>query len=160
MNNPYPTFILVMRHGEKPGDGSDPNLAPAGVLRAQRLDTYIPQTFGKPDTIIAAADSPESSRPRETVEPLAAACGLVVQTPFADKQFAELAIALRTQAGYRDKQIVVCWHHGEIPKLMKALGCKEGDYPDPWDPIVFNLILKATFAADGKANVAQISEPF
>jgi hypothetical protein len=160
MSNAYPKTVLVMRHAEKPDDADDPHLSPAGQRRAQRLATYIPETFGKPAVIFAAAVSADSSRPLETMQPLAAACGLKVHMPFADNQFAELANLLLTDAAYRGQEIVVCWHHGKLPQLMQALGCKAGEYPDPWDKNVFNLILKTSFADDGKAKVEQITEPF
>jgi broad specificity phosphatase PhoE len=160
MANAYPKCILVMRHAEKPDDDSDPNLSPAGQRRARQLATYIPETFGNPDVIIAAADSASSSRPLETMQPLAAACGLKVHMPFADNQFAELARMLLTNASYDGQEMVVCWHHGKLAPLMHALGCKQGEYPDPWDKTVFNLILKTTFAGDGNAKVEQIVEPF
>jgi phosphohistidine phosphatase SixA len=156
---PGPAQILVMRHAEKPDDASDPHLAPAGVARAQRLAAYIPDTFGKPDAIFAAAISKHSERPFETVELLAAACGLKKpKTPFADAQYALLANQLLT-APYAGQRIVVCWHHGEIPDLMKALGAKHGDYPRPWDDLVFNLILKTDFAG-GTVTVTRVVEPF
>ena len=43
-----PNVILVMRHAEKPTDDHDPHLSPPGKERAEKLATYIPDTFGKP----------------------------------------------------------------------------------------------------------------
>jgi phosphohistidine phosphatase SixA len=155
-----PKIILVMRHAEKPDDDNDPNLSKAGYARAQKLVTYIPDTFGKPDFIFAAAISKESERPVETVEPLSKATGNPIHDKIADKDYATLANELLTKPHLADKQIVVCWHHGHIPKLMQALGAKPGDYPDPWDPQVFNLILKLDYAAGGKPTVTKTNEPF
>jgi hypothetical protein len=42
--------------------------SPDGFERAEKLATYIPATFEKPDFIFAAADSHESVPPRETVD--------------------------------------------------------------------------------------------
>src|ERR1700681_1377892 len=53
--NGGPSRIILMRHADKPDDPDDPDLSTAGVTRAQHLATYIPQTFGKPDYIIATA---------------------------------------------------------------------------------------------------------
>ena len=123
-----PNVILVMRHAEKPTDDHDPHLSPPGKERAEKLATYIPDTFGKPDFVFAAAVSKKrSARPLETIEPLAAALGLDPKTPFADAQSAELAQLLLSDAKYANKLIVVCWHHGEIPALMRALGAKAGE---------------------------------
>jgi hypothetical protein len=46
-----------MRHADK--------LVPGRLARAEHLVTYIPQTFGKPDDIIASAHSKHSNRPTE-----------------------------------------------------------------------------------------------
>jgi hypothetical protein len=160
--NSLPTrYILVMRHAEKPDDASDPNLSPPGYARANELATYIPDTIGNPDVIIAAANSPESQRPVQTVTPLAKQCGLIVQTPYADQQYKEAAELMLHGNGYKDKPLIVCcWHHEKIPHLMGALGCQTGSYPDPWDPDIFNLILKVGVESDGSPKVDQISEPF
>jgi hypothetical protein len=55
--------------------------------------------------------------------------------------------------------MVVCWHHGNIPSLAHALNAKTGDYPDPWDPSVFNLILQFDFLGD-MPTVTRVIEPF
>ena len=67
--------IVLMRHGEKAGDPEDIHLSEEGQERAERLATYIPQTFGRPDFIFAADRSKRSIRSIETAEPLAAAVG-------------------------------------------------------------------------------------
>jgi phosphohistidine phosphatase SixA len=155
-----PKLILVMRHAEKPDDDMDPHLSPAGQARAEKLASYIPMTFDKPEFIFAAADSKESARPRETVEPLSKATGIPIEAKIADKDYEVLARDLLTKSHLADRRIVVCWHHGHIPSLVCALGAKAGVYPDPWDPKVFNLILKLDFSASGKPEVVKISEPF
>ncbi|MDH6150422.1 hypothetical protein [Paraburkholderia tuberum] len=157
-----PKFILVMRHAEKPADPMDPNLSEQGFARARSLATYIPETretLGSPDFIFAAAISKHSARPYETVEPLAKATGKPIDATFADQDYSALASTLLSTPPYADQQLVVCWHHGNIPSLMRMLGCKEGAYPNPWDHKVFNLILKVEFA-HGTPSVSQIVEPF
>ncbi len=152
--------LLVMRHAEKLQDDDDPHLDPAGLARAQKLVAYIPSAFGTPDAVIAAADSHHSVRPRETVTPLAQSIQLPVLTPYADSQFVELAAKLRDQSAFPQKLIVVCWHHGEIPQLMQAMGASAGSYPAKWDHNVFGLILKTELSADATVSVRQIVEPF
>ncbi len=150
-----------MRHAEKlRDDDDDPHLDPAGLMRAQKLVAYIPETFGAPDAIIAAADSHHSIRPRETVTPLADSIPLPVQTPYAESQFAELAAKLLDPNAFPQKLIVVCWHHDELPQLMAAFGAPVGNYPARWDPSVFNLILETELGADGSVSVTQVVEPF
>lgn len=155
-----PKFLLVMRHAEKPGDALDPNLAPGGYARAERLATYIPETFGSPDFIFAAAISKHSARPYETVEPLAKSTGKPIDATYADQDYGALASDLLSKPDCAGKQVVVCWHHGNIPSMLHALGAKSDEYPDPWDPAVFNLILKVEFPVDGPPATTKIEEPF
>ncbi|SDR60795.1 hypothetical protein SAMN05444161_7832 [Rhizobiales bacterium GAS191] len=151
--------ILLMRHAEKPADPTDPNLSPAGKQRAAQLANYIPSVFGKPDFLFASAISKRSRRPLETLEPLSTAIGVAIDTDFADQDYSALAHELWSNAKYNGKLIVICWHHGNIPSLADALRAKAGDYPDPWNPLVFNLILQFDIA-QGASTVTQVTEPF
>jgi phosphohistidine phosphatase SixA len=150
--------VLLMRHAEKPADPLDPDLSPDGQQRAEKLVNYIPKTFGKPAFLFASAASKHSRRPIETITPLAQSCGLQIDTSFADQDYEALAYEL-TKKPYDNNLILVCWHHGNIPPLAHALNARHGDYPNPWDPTVFNLILNFKFSG-GKPKVQEITEPF
>jgi phosphohistidine phosphatase SixA len=154
-----PKLLLVMRHAEKSADPSDPNLTPAGEARAKALADYIPNEFGAPDFIFAAAISKHSARPYETVKPLSKRTGVPIDATIADQDYGFLASELLKDTDYAGKTGVVCWHHGNIPSLMHALGAPSNAYPDPWDPKVFNLILKVEFPAGG-LTVGKVIEPF
>jgi hypothetical protein len=154
-----PLVVLVMRHAEKPVDPSDAHLSPAGMARANAIADYVPRDFGTPDFIFASAISKHSARPYETVAPLSKRVGVPLDTTIADQDYGYLAAELMSSEVYAAKRIVVCWHHGNIPSLVRALGARAGDYPDPWDPAVFNLILKVEFPGE-HASVAEILEPF
>lgn len=154
-----PTMILVMRHAERPADPSDPDLTKQGKARAKRLATYIPKEFGKPDFIFAAAISRHSARPYQTVLPLSKQTKVSIDAKIADNDYGVLAQKLLTKKRYAGKSIVVCWHHGNIPSLMRMLGAPSGSYPNPWNHTVFNLILKVDFPK-GRAKVKKIREPF
>ncbi len=154
-----PSFVLVMRHAEKPADPNDINLSPPGQTRAQKLATYIPATFGIPQFIFAAAVSNHSARPVQTVQPLSDATHVPIDAKIADGDYAKLAKKLLEDAKYSGQHGVVCWHHEKIPALVRALGAKSG-FPDPWDPAVFNLILKLDYAAGQDPPVTKITEPF
>ena len=151
--------ILVMRHAEKPDDTENPNLSPAGLARAQKLVQYLTASFGKPDFLFASAFSKRSRRPYETLEPLSEACGVSIDLDLADQEYGALAHELQSKPRYDGKRTIICWHHGNIPSLAHALGARHEDYPDPWDPSVFNLILKFEFA-NAKPKVSKIVEPF
>jgi phosphohistidine phosphatase SixA len=153
-----PQTVLVMRHAEKSVDPFDPDLAPAGAARAKALADYIPERFGPPDFIFAAAISKHSARPFETVKPLSERIGIPINATIADQDYGVLASDLLSIASYAAKRVLICWHHGNIPSLLHALAAPAGTYPDPWNPAVFNLILKVEFAAG--ASVAPVLEPF
>lgn len=157
-----PQRIIILRHGEKPGDPSapddpgSPDLSPAGVARAKMLAKQIPETFGSIDFLFAAANSNKSHRPVETVQPLATALDLdpadFVQS-YPDDCYATLAYDLLRKQKYSEKIIVICWRHGHIPALAVALGASWAQLaaapeliarPSPgidrlkWDPAVFD----------------------
>jgi hypothetical protein len=120
---PMGSIILILRHAEKPDNGS--GLSLAGEDRAGGYVNFFNQftVDSKPlrlNNLFAAADSRESCRPRLTIEPLSRALGLPIDTRFKDKQVQALADTL--QALPPGRQILICWHHGEIPPLLRALG--------------------------------------
>ena len=151
--------ILVMRHAEKSDDPLDSNLTPAGYARAQHLAQYIPATFGKPKGLFASAASKHSRRPIQTLEPLATQCHLTIDETYADQDYGALAHHLRKNDAFDGSLVVVCWHHGNIPSMMRALKAPEDDYPDPWKRGVFNLILQVKITKD-RHEVTRVSEPF
>ncbi len=150
--------VLIIRHAEKPDDGA--GLAPAGETRAQAYITYFKnfQLHDEPvklDAIFAAADSKNSHRPRSTVEPLAQALGLAVNAPYKDKEYAALVGEL--QAHHEGKNILICWHHGELPELLAALGA------DPnallpggrWPGDEYDWVIALRFDHDGHLKSAE-----
>ena len=111
--NGGPSRIILMRHADKPDDPDDPDLSAAGEARAEHLATYIPQTFGKPDYIIATARSKHSDRPLETVEPMARAVGVTVQHDIRDKDFEDLVEEIFSDPAYHGKtrrHLLAPWH--------------------------------------------------
>ena len=151
--------ILLMRHAEKPDDASNVHLSPAGLQRAGRLASYIPQTFGKPDFLFAAADSEQSRRPVETIEPLSQATGVPIDSTVANGHHDFLANELMTKPRYEGQRIVICWHHESMRHFSRELGGAKGDCPDPWAEDLFNLILQFDYQ-NRKATVQRIIEPF
>lgn len=151
-----------MRHAEKTGDPNDILLSPEGVERAERLVTYIPRTFGRPDFIYAAARSKRSIRSIETMKPLAAALGIKVQHHIEDRDFKSLVSEIFSKPEYRGKMLVICWHHKKLPEIAALLGAPEGSYPAFWPQDVFNLILDLRYdpTTDRPPIVSQIVQPF
>jgi broad specificity phosphatase PhoE len=150
---PKNSVVLIIRHAENPADGH--GLSPRGEERAKAYVNYF-QNFtidGKPlepEAVVVAADSKQSHRPRLTVQPFAKAANLTIDNRFANKQPADLAAELR--ANYQDKVILVCWHHGQIPALLRALGA------DPktllpngkWPGDVYDWVIMVSFDENGR----------
>jgi hypothetical protein len=154
-----PATILLMRHAEKPEDRRDPGLAEAGRRRAERLAVYIPETFGPPDLLLAAADTPDSHRPRLTLEPLAAVRRLDVGE-FPDRQSEAFARKLLAEPMFARKRVVVSWRHDALPALARALGAPEGLCPDPWPDELYDLLLRFDYGANGNARSSVLTQPF
>jgi hypothetical protein len=156
--------ILVIRHAEKPAKGS--GLTPAGKARAEAYVEYF-RNFtldGQPlklDYLFAAADSKESHRARLTLEPTGKKLGLAINSPFGDDQFRKLADEIRAKP--HGKHILICWHHGEIPQLIKALGANSDELlpKGSWPDAVYNWVIMLRYDADGRlAEAKRIDEPF
>lgn len=154
-----PARLLVMRHAEKTGDKHDPHLSAEGARRAETLAIYIPERFGRPDFLVAAAESEKSNRPYETLEPLAKALNLSILEDFDDDEIRKL-IAELARPNYNGKFGVIAWRHSELPALLAALGAPPASFPDPWDPDCFNLIIDVTFANPAPPVAHQIPSPF
>jgi hypothetical protein len=153
------TAILIIRHAEKPDSG--PGLAPQGQQRAQAYVHYFEnyQIDGKPRppvTLIACADSDGSERPRLTLEPLSQAMSLPIHNKFKDKEYADLAAALQSQS--RGKTILICWHHGEIPGLLAALGADPETllHHGKWPEDVYNWVVQLRFDGNGHLDQSQV----
>jgi broad specificity phosphatase PhoE len=155
--NGYPTLkdavILIIRHAEKTASGDE--LSPEGYQRADAYVNYFKnyQVDGKPlklDYLYAAADSKNSKRVRLTVEPLSKATGLKLDNRIANKKFQEMVDELHaTSHGH---EILICWHHGQIANLVRALGADpetllpKGKWPDD----VFNWVLELHYDDNGR----------
>jgi len=149
---PKNSVVLIIRHAENPADGH--GLSPRGKERAEAYKNYF-RNFtvdGKrrePQAVVVAADSKQSHRPRLTVEPFAKAANLPIDNRFANKQPADLAAALR--ANYQEKIILVCWHHGQIPALLRAMGADPATLlPNgKWPRDVYDWVIMVSFDENG-----------
>ncbi len=152
----FPAQILIIRHGEKPGDpGTDnsadgPDLSTRGYERAGALAPYIPATFTKPDFLFATQASANSNRPVETITPLALAINVSINSDYDEKHYAKLASDILKSEQYAGKTLLICWHHGTIPDLTKALLGKPP--ADKWPSTVFDRVWQIAYpTANGKS---------
>ena len=74
-----------------------------------------------------------------------------IDNRFANRQPADLAAELR--ANYQGKVILVCWHHGQIPALLRALGASpEALLPNgKWPKTVYDWVIMFSFDENGHA---------
>jgi broad specificity phosphatase PhoE len=155
---------LIVRHAEDPANGH--GLSARGKKRAEAYIKYfenftVDSKRREPQAVLVAADSKQSHRPRLTVEPFAKAAKLPIDNRFANKQPADLAAELR--ANYPGKVILVCWHHGQIPTLLRALGADpETLLPNgKWPKDVFDWVIMVSFDENGHVipgNTKRINE--
>ena len=161
---PKNSVILIIRHAENPANGH--GLSPRGEERAKSYISYfqnftVDSTRLEPNAVVVAADSKQSHRPRLTVEPFAKAANLPIDNRFANKHPADLAAGLR--ANYEGKVVLVCWHHGQIPAVLRALGADpETLLPNgKWPRGVYDWVIVASFDQKGHlipAGTRRISE--
>lgn len=143
------TKIIVLRHAEKPIDPHDQRLAHRGYKRAEYLADYIPKNFGRPDYIFATEPTKSSFRPFLTVQPLwDAVKDSMMDVSVDDEAALHLGAKLRAGDLNTGKNVVVCWHHGKIPELLKGLGASKHDYPAIWPENDFSTIYVVTFEKD------------
>jgi hypothetical protein len=150
---PKNSVVLIIRHAENPANGH--GLSPRGEERAEAYKNYflnftVDSKRLEPNAVVVAADSKQSHRPRLTVEPFAKAAKLPIDNRFANKQPADLAAGLR--ANYQGKVILVCWHHGQIPDLLRALGAApETLLPNgKWPKTVYDWVIMLSFDENGR----------
>jgi hypothetical protein len=150
---PKDAVILIIRHAEKPDSGTD--LSPAGHQRAEAYISHF-KSFSvdsEPlllDTLYATADSKQSHRPRLTIEPLSKALHLQIRNQFKDREFNQLAADISSRR--HDKRILICWHHGEIPELLCALGADPAKLlpKGKWPTAEFGWVLQLRYDHDGR----------
>ena len=156
--------ILIIRHAEKPAKGHGLNAA--GNARAQAYVNYF-RNFKidgqpmQPDYLFAAADSKESHRPFLTIEPASKVLGLAIDSRFDSSQSRKLADEIRARS--HGKLILICWHHGDIPQLIKALGADSGQMipNSKWPDSVFNWVIQLRYDSDGRlVEAKRIKEQF
>jgi broad specificity phosphatase PhoE len=136
-----PHRIFIIRHAEKPEIGDGPHLSEKGRRRAAALPRYpLPELAH----IFAAKTSLECARPVETVTPLAAVSGLNIKAEVKDEEFPRLVDDVLS-GRFAGKDLLVCWHHKEIPHLTRSLGVnltRSYKWADVYDRIFVVTYLK------------------
>ena len=151
-------MVLIIRHAEKPDEGD--GLTAAGQARANAYVNYFEhyQRAGAPvklTALFAAANSDTSHRPYLTILPLSQAIGLPINTDYKDKDYAKLADAL--QSADHGQAILICWHQGKIPDLVRALGADPRDVlPDGnWPDDQYGWVIQLRYDQQGRLKTAK-----
>ena len=158
---PKNAHIIMIRHAEKPDDGKDPKLSARGEMRARAYVVYFQNLHVtgeavKLNHLIAAANSPQSRRAHQTLEPLAKEIGLTIHDKHRETDYEALAKVLLEHPKYNDSQILICWHHGEILQLAHALGAPADALPPRWPEDIYGWLLQLHFDADGTLTVEPV----
>lgn len=144
--------ILILRHAEKPNTGQ--GLSERGEQRAQLIADYIPNVFGEPDYIYAAGGTLKSMRPFLTIMPLWNRFkDVILDTTFEDRHVDNVATQISKITVNHHKNIVICWHHGQIPELLNwfcHFGKIDHDYNDPWPEEDYSSIYQILIDKHGK----------
>jgi hypothetical protein len=120
-----------------------------GTYKAVKISGSKPR-FSTPDFIFATQTSAHSNRPIETITPTATALSLSIDNSYPDSStgIQELVNAINSGSQYAGKVVLICWHHGNIPALAKALGISK---PPKWNGTVFDRVWEITYSKKGKA---------
>lgn len=151
-DGPKNAVVLIIRHAEDADSGH--GISPGGQGRAEAYKNYflnfsVDSKRLEPNVVFAAKDSRKSHRPHLTVEPFAKAANLKIDTRFGNNQSADLAAELR--ANDQGKVILICWRHGNIPALLRALGAKPKHFlPNgKWPNSVYNWVIVLRYDQGG-----------
>jgi hypothetical protein len=152
-DGPKDSVVLIIRHAEDAASGN--GISSLGQKRAEAYKDYfrnftVDSTRREPTVVFAATDSKQSHRPRLTIKPFAKAANLKIDARFGNNQSAELAADLR--ANQQGKVILICWRHGNIPGLLRALGASlEGLLPrGKWPGSVYDWVIMLSFDKEGR----------
>jgi broad specificity phosphatase PhoE len=105
--------------------------------------------FPTPNFIFATERTKHSKRPIETATPLATALNLPINDGYGESpaEIKKMTNAILKELAFAGKIVLICWHHGTIPDVAKALGVLK---PPKWDGKVFDRVWQITFP-QGKA---------
>jgi hypothetical protein len=149
---PRNAVVLIIRHAEEPDQG--PGLSGIGTARADAYANYFKnfKIDGQPlklDYLFAAGDSSNSQRPRLTIEPTGRALGLMVDGRFKNRRYLDLVDEIqRLSPG---KNVLISWHHGKIPDLLRALGADPGRLlpGGKWPDDIYNWLIELRYDENG-----------
>jgi hypothetical protein len=147
--------IMVVRHGEKPGDPPPPcgvddqgnqdqnSLIVRGWQRSGALAGLFSSWgvaarlgLAVPKTVYAAEPHSRSKRPDETVSAVAALLNITIALGFKDGHEGPLATAAMAATG----PVLIGWHHEGIPAIANAILGNQTTAPQHWPAGRFDMV--------------------
>jgi hypothetical protein len=112
--------------------------------------------FPTPNFIFATERTKHSKRPIETATPLATALNLPINDGYGESpaEIKKMTNAILKELAFVGKIVLICWHHGTIPDVAKALGVLK---PPKWESKVFDRVWQITFP-QGKATLKDLPQ--
>ena len=139
-------LVMVIRHGEKIDDDHT-DLSPQGQARAECLVNVFGNngTYISPQKIYAQSPTPQrqSTRPRDTVVPLADALGLQIDLSYTSGKVKKLSQYIMNSP---EEVILVSWGNDKIPIIAEEFGIVN---PPDWEKHCFDDIW---ILSDGKTS--------
>lgn len=152
------TIIMLIRHGEKPGEDGPPHgidrdgerdphalsvrgWTRAGALAAafSRLPTAAHPALVVPERIIATRSTADyhSKREIDTATPIARRLGIEVDTSYGHDESAQLRSSVITDG----RPTLIVWHHGSMTDLIRSFPIgNPAELPEKWPDHRFDLI--------------------
>ena len=153
------TTILIIRHAEKPETGT--MLTATGYERARDYVGYFNhfQIDGQPlhlNHLFCTADSKGSERPRLTITPVSQALKLRLDNRYSSKDALKLDQDIRSHS--YGKELLICWHHGEIPNLLEGLGANPTELlpHGKWPENVFGWLIELRYDETGRLHETRV----
>ena len=150
--------LLIVRHAEKPPHGRE--LTPIGQARANAYIHYF-EPFNeiglklRVNALYSGSDSPDSIRPRLTLEPLSRATGLPLDSSISSKDPNALVTLLRMQP--HGNHPLIAWRHRSILALLTALGASPDLIPaGTWPDDTYDWVIVLTFDNAGHLHSSRL----
>lgn len=147
-----PSQVVLIRHAEK--TPSENYLSLKGRQRAAAL---IPTFLGLPSLlhygpptaiyVMKSGLKTPSIRWAQTVEGLANELNISLNNQYNRRETEQLVQEIKQIEEYEGKMVLICWSHGELPKLAAQFGAKNA--PKKWPKEVFDRFWILTFEDDG-----------
>ena len=137
--------IVLIRHGEKPKEGS--GLSCKGINRANALPAVLYAKIGLPGLIyVPSSDLSRHTRMAQTITPFAEKYHLPINNNYKVNDIRGTAKNILKQKG----TVLVVWEHNGLEDLAKELGVEE---KLRWNDDDFDTIWIITFSKKGKARL-------